>query len=587
MIRLRPSQIGLSARDVEEANQRLLQRRASRHAHPIMTTMRRPVNRDETLANGPDEIESLLACSLLPPLADDNGFPRTTQRPMVAGRTFSVPSRRSLDTVRCDDTAFPRGLVDDGPDGSGADQEYHRLYPDGHFGRQARDSLYGQLNYGVSGHDDIGQAEDSFQGLSCDEFFGPPGISGEGDFLDIERRFSEQLQLGGSPGASQPGPSYPFDQSSSPDDEVSPHVVPGPRLQLPHSSRQPRPRAAEPSEDGRRSRLPPSRLHISQAAASSSPEKGHTAQGPDHRDGLERRTRSSPLSRPFRGYPRRTGTRIRTSSLVESEVDDSSSADGWSEQAQAPMEDMDAGLTNPASSPPGRPGDYSSITHHTSPRNPAPILTSPRHLEAFTASTSTLSFDLTSSILDPSPRAPDTISPRSRYSAYRSRSPLPDSPPSSPDRINNHRTMRVYNDQLSPSTQPQTPSNRHTRPFNPAYTAPAAGGAGGGGSSGISRIFRFPPMGGRNRRWSRRQGRSGSLGRANPEGDDDDDQEQENVSALVEAERWERRVRNGIERRRRRWWELAGSGAMDIDGGDGLDTTPEREVQMGMGMSME
>lgn len=124
----------------------------------------------------------------------------------------------------------------------------------------------------------------------------------------------------------------------------------------------------------------------------------------------------------------------------------------------------------------------------------------------------------------------DVVVGRSRASTP----PLSTTPPAPPPRTS-RRSMRVYNDRLPASEQPQTPSSRHSRPFDPAFTAPA----------GLRRVFRLSR--------TRPHDRDGSLGRgedaATAEG-----LEQENVSILVEAARWEQRIRASLDRRSWRSW---------------------------------
>ena len=97
--------------------------------------------------------------------------------------------------------------------------------------------------------------------------------------------------------------------------------------------------------------------------------------------------------------------------------------------------------------------------------------------------------------------------------------------------------MRVYDDALPALEQPQTPSSRHSRPFDPAFTAPA----------GLRRVFRMSR--------ARPHDRGGSLGRAE-DAATADGMEQENVSVLVEAARWEQRIRATLDRRSWRGWAM-------------------------------
>ncbi|KAI9674153.1 MAG: hypothetical protein M1817_001971 [Caeruleum heppii] len=159
-------------------------------------------------------------------------------------------------------------------------------------------------------------------------------------------------------------------------------------------------------------------------------------------------------------------------------------------------------------------------------------------------------------------------------------SPLPPHTP--------HRSIRIYDDRLPASIQPQTPSRRHTRPFDPAFTAPASLGRqtsrqlSGYATSTQSRMTR------RHRR--RGGGRSGSPVGSSTFWDwdaefyaDAEAEDQENVSEAVEAQRWERRARRAMRIRRGSDDAVAVGpvgGEGSFDGGAMLRRTPEREVSV-------
>ncbi|KAI9816095.1 MAG: hypothetical protein M1832_005178 [Thelocarpon impressellum] len=136
--------------------------------------------------------------------------------------------------------------------------------------------------------------------------------------------------------------------------------------------------------------------------------------------------------------------------------------------------------------------------------------------------------------------------------------PRPYSPSSSPPPTpyTPRRSMRIYDDDAPPSTQPQTPSRRQMHPFDPAYTAPA----------GSLRDYRSPSTMRQFQR--RRHARSGS-----PPGWAAGDAH-ENLDALIEAGRWERRARREMRGRR-------GSAGGAVDEGSLLQRTPERELRLG------
>ena len=149
--------------------------------------------------------------------------------------------------------------------------------------------------------------------------------------------------------------------------------------------------------------------------------------------------------------------------------------------------------------------------------------------------------------------------------AFRARSNTPPSPTrdSSPLSIPaTRRSIRIYNDRLPASSQPQTPSRQETIPYNPAFTAPA--GLGNQGYRYVSPISARRRM----RRMERsRNTRSGSTGVSDW---DSDDEEGENASLGVEAGRWIRRVMG------------SGQGRNEAEGERvQLERTPEREMRIG------
>ncbi|KAI9852933.1 MAG: hypothetical protein M1838_003727 [Thelocarpon superellum] len=250
----------------------------------------------------------------------------------------------------------------------------------------------------------------------------------------------------------------------------------------------------------------------------------------------------------------------------------------------------DSVVEEPSSSPP-RPHDVhdrSTITEYSphqtnvsyvsSPQLPSPI---PRNTRA----DSVPSYDFLPQASTDYPSSPARVSPPDELSrtdmgeglyTYRTRSPLfhlsssPPSPsvdddetpqhysptPSPPAPLTPHRSMRVYDDRLSPTSQPQTPSRRQTRPFDPSFTAPAGS------------VREYVSLDAR-RRWMRRRDiRSGS-----PIQWDRGDWS-ENLSAIVEASRWEERIRRHM---RNRQVSIEGEGVIE---GSYLDRTPERETRV-------
>ncbi|MCJ1473692.1 hypothetical protein MMC13_002343 [Lambiella insularis] len=282
--------------------------------------------------------------------------------------------------------------------------------------------------------------------------------------------------------------------------------------------------------------LPRSPLYITHAAASSSPEKhGRPPASSAH-------AAASLLSvlprRPKRYKPR----------------SEASNESLGSENAAAPISRSAIPSTG-SPSPSPRHTNHSTPSLHSSPpippshssrRNPTPTSSSRYHPSPpplpppFSTSRRLLSFNL----------------------ALPSSSPIPASqPPSSPPPYNlthsPHRSMRVYNDALPPSSQPTTPHGlprnglvhtpySTTYPLPAPYTAPAAFRAGGAQRTGRGQPTRRAWEGTPTRNsWRQRSGR----------------EEQENGGLEREGEmrRWRERE---IEEEREEGW---------------LDWTPERE----------
>jgi hypothetical protein len=327
------------------------------------------------------------------------------------------------------------------------------------------------------------------------------------------------------------------------------------------------PRSVEVYRLMSRETLPRSPLYISEAVISSSPEKPMTRRG-SHEN--SHNTETLPTSR-LRGYRLRSGSYTRSSSDL-----------GERGSSEADNEKMSFGA--PSSAAPSEEYDGASVVHHS----PPPIDSSsdiqydnlrtasfgqshrfspPRFEEIFPASSPP------SILREPSVQPPSTP----RYLAYPARRPRRQTgehaSPISSAALNSHpslrrysasptppppgtpfRSIQVYNDQISPSSQPQTPRNRHAGPFDPALTAPAR------------------PGGPIDSRWMWQGGR---RRRPNPPGSPGQETawEEEQENASVEGE-WNRLVqrlmnRSGVMRRVNSW--------IRREGAEELDRTPPAE----------
>ena len=209
---------------------------------------------------------------------------------------------------------------------------------------------------------------------------------------------------------------------------------------------------------------------------------------------------------------------------------------------------------------PSSPVNRSATSRHlTLPFRPAPHSSSPDPLGEPANSFRTP--------LSPPSRAPAPApftAPRPRTRSHRRYVPSPSPPPSAASR----RSLRVYNDSLPASSQPQTPIGLPRNGLPPmnsmigAYTAPAGGRT--ERHRGVELETRDSP--------TRRQGRWRMRGRRRDEGSGSNE-EQENLGIVTEAER---RARERSEQRRRvpRDEELGpGHGGLEREG---LVRTPPR-----------
>ena len=302
----------------------------------------------------------------------------------------------------------------------------------------------------------------------------------------------------------------------------------------------------------RRSRPLPSRLSIAQAA-SSSPRKEPT-HGRSHDDDGQIPTSGTPGSpEQWREYQ----LRLQTSTASESDTDLSPS--------------MSSGTTE------------ASVVHHRHPPVTDDQLASDLPLleSGVERLMSVKPLDVSSEEVRGQRTPPATDEPSTPIWSRRNRIDVRD-PAITPSPViaiaasasrAAPRSIRVYNDELPASEQPQTLTNRYRRQFNPAYTAP----------SGLRRVFRLSGL--------RRPSRSGTI--PSVEHDTvitdaaDDEEDQENASASVEAARWEQRLRASLERRHNwRNWTRRRQSADDVliesedaaASGAEMDRTPDAEL---------
>ena len=322
-----------------------------------------------------------------------------------------------------------------------------------------------------------------------------------------------------------------------------------------------------------RETLPRSPLHISEAAISSSPEKTK-AEKRSHEDSLDTETL---IQEPKSGL---WESRLRLNSYARSssDIDDMNCSRSDVEKmslktipSAAPSEEYDQ-------------TDGASVIHHS-----PPILDGCLHLAYDNIQgvsfgqyrgASPSRFEETMPVSGPPDifREPVEAPSTPRYLAYPARRPLrqtgeQQTPLVHQEDVNFHsalgryspsptppppgmpfRSIQIYNDQLSPSSQPQTPRDRHGGPFDPALTAPAVPGG--------QVDSRWMWQGGRRRR----PDRTGS-----PEQDQGWDEEQENASVEGERNRLVRRLmnRSGVMRRVNSW--------IRREDAEELDRTPPSE----------
>ncbi|KAI9882851.1 MAG: hypothetical protein M1823_005402 [Watsoniomyces obsoletus] len=402
----------------------------------------------------------------------------------------------------------------------------------------------------------------------------------ESSLRELQRRFSRQMSLddrapsssGVSDEVEASGPSVPRSERTP----STPRRVMQPATELPTTRRRPR--------------LPPSRLSIAQSPPRS-PERER-----DHERSLEFATSRSASPEEWRDFAKHGETHATTE---EFETDESNDIHDRMRQARSSFGNLSLAETTSSISHSSSGVTEGSVVHHQHHQPPQeeeyPSSSSSSDLPS---PPSGIRRSISSSSLDPVPAAsPAEIDHSSilNYPPVVYHDELPSfmnndpSVPTTPRASNllfqdpsmrtpraSQRSIRVYNDDLPPETQPQTPSSRLIYPFNPAFTAPA----------GLRRVFRFP-----NRHPHPHQRREGSptpspatgtpAARLRALGDLD---EQENTSIVVEAERWEQRFRRNDRRTRRH----SGDGRSPMmtrrgeDGGGGggrmtLERTPERE----------
>lgn len=243
----------------------------------------------------------------------------------------------------------------------------------------------------------------------------------------------------------------------------------------------------------RTSGLPRSPLHIAQAARSSSPEK--RARSPSGSTDAAGPSPSSFLARPPRRR-RKYKPRSESYSFVASEISqeplaltpsdddgDDSSDDGLAPNTPDPFDNTPSTDAASSSPDPLHPHHFPPAAT-TSPPRPGPFPTHPR----------TLSFNL--ALPPSSPPAPPTLP----------RAPSPPPLTTTPARS----SMRIYNDALPRTSQPQTPHTlRRHGVVRPSYTAPAAGPAAVRGRY----VGRGTPVAGRRRGWGSEQENEGEGGR--------------------------------------------------------------------------
>ncbi len=256
-----------------------------------------------------------------------------------------------------------------------------------------------------------------------------------------------------------------------------------------------------------RSTLPRSSLYISQAVASSSPDKRSANHNPT---GASIEDEIPVLARPPRrqkGYKPRSATYSWEESETEREL--VNAYDLQNSRGEGSSTIATSGTMTPSPSAMGQQQDHQSITQqytsqhpstqYSSPSLPAPYTTTPRSASFQTSVHSSPAYehspfqpssssfeDLTSQLessqnlsslhhaiaqlTPPSASSPPLTNPTTRPSHY-TPSPSPP-PPHTP-----HRSIRIYDDSLPASIQPQTPAHLRARPFpNAAFTAPAGAG---------------------------------------------------------------------------------------------------------------
>lgn len=224
----------------------------------------------------------------------------------------------------------------------------------------------------------------------------------------------------------------------------------------------------------RTSGLPRSPLHIAQAARSSSPEK--RARSPSGSTDAAGPSPSSFLARPPRRR-RKYKPRSESYSFVASEIsqeplaltpsddddDDDGSDDGLAPNTPKPFDNTPSTDAASSSPDPLHPHHFPPAAT-TSPPRPGPFSTHPR----------TVSFNLA---LPPSPSPSSSPFPSPPSPPAPTPLPLAPSPPP-PTTTPARSSMRIYNDALPRTSQPQTPHTlRRHGVVRPSYTAPAAGPA--------------------------------------------------------------------------------------------------------------
>ena len=318
-------------------------------------------------------------------------------------------------------------------------------------------------------------------------------------------------------------------------------VIEDASLQLP-----PLPRLVEAYTQLSRHGLPRSPLYLSQQAASSSPDKDGASRAPSVGEADDTIPEDLPL-------PRLTGYRQRAQSysFIESEADESMAFTGSAQlsaiHSSPPVfsneELLESEISDGGVSDTSDPSVSSVDTEEAPGPNNHPFASPFASLDRFPLpepqrrSSSELNFG---------------ISTRSTFGSGGPRIVVrTPSPPS-------HRPgFLIYDDNLPPSTQPQTPSNRHTGPFNPAFTAPAALNR----AEAVRQFWRSP----------RRRVRDDHGESAHRSDSSEIESNQENGSMEVERSRAVRRlVQDPAVMRRMEDWEVAALHST-------MDRTPPQE----------